>query len=81
MRLKSNETLGFYSNEKMVQNIMRLRQQFNAQQVVTVESAVKRMGYSESTIIKWAKKGNIPLLYKGSTVVPQTAENIPDWMI
>ena len=79
--MTSNETLGFYSNEKMLQNIMILRSKFNAKEVVTVESAVKAMGYKESTIIKWAKKGDIPLIHNGKSIVPQTAKNIPNWLI
>ena len=38
-------------------------------------------GYTERTVEKWAKDGNIPLLRNdGKTVVPVTNENSPVWL-
>lgn len=80
-KLNSLSKLGNASNEKRMQNIMYLKKLFNHQEVVTVKSAVKKMGYTEKTILSYAKEGNIPLLLEGKTVVPITADNIPKWMM
>ncbi len=70
------------SNEKRIQNIMRLRQGFRKQEFYTIAAAAKSMGgYSYNTVLKWAKDGNIPLLGKdGQPVVKLTAENKPSWI-
>lgn len=69
------------SNERRLQDIMRLRRLFDDQEVVSVSSAAKRFGYSEKTIIKWCVDGDIPLCYAdGSTVVEVTVDNQPKWL-
>lgn len=69
------------SNEKREQRIMQLRRLFDLKHVATVASAVQKFGYSQNTIIKWAKDGNIPLYdtEKQDYVVPVTKENLPKW--
>lgn len=70
-----------FSNEKREQQIMVLRRNFNKKKWVTVESVVHGTGYRQATVIKWAKDGNIPLLKKdGTSVVPLTTDNRPDWL-
>lgn len=68
------------SYERRQQRIMRLRGMFNRQQIVTVDSAVQRLGYRPQTIIKWCKEGNIPLLHEGQPIVPLTDANRPKWL-
>lgn len=70
------------SNERREQNIIRLRQAFNKRQVVTVKSAMQWCGYSRTTILRWAKDGNIPLIddKSGKTVVAMTSQNKPRWL-
>lgn len=69
------------SFEKRQQRIMQVRRWFNDQEVATVESVREKTGYARSTIIKWAKDGNIPLILRdGTTVVPATKENTPQWL-
>lgn len=73
--------LAFSSNEKKIQRIMRLRNSFNKREVITIRSACAKTGYAESTIIKWCKEGNIPLLQDdGKSIVPLTDENTPKWL-
>lgn len=74
--------MGNAANERREQRIMRLRRDFSAQKVVTVMSAAKYYGYLETTILKWAKDGNIPLINTktGHTVVPISSENAPAWL-
>lgn len=74
--------MAFSSNEKREQRIMRLRQGFREKKFITVKSASKAMGgYSEATVEKWAKDGDVPLLKSnGNPVVPITDENSPEWL-
>ena len=73
------DSLGAKSNERKEQNIMLLRKLYSQQKVVTINSAMKYFGYSEKTILKWCKEGDIPLIYEGKPAVPFNAENIPSW--
>lgn len=69
------------SNEKREQRIMRLRQWFNNQEVVTVKAAENKTGFRPATIIKWCKDGDIPLIGDdGQPVVPLTEQNRPKWL-
>lgn len=69
------------SYEKRQQRIMQVRRWFNEQKVVTVESVMQKTGYSEKTVIKWAKDGDIPLIKKdGNPVVPLNEQNTPTWL-
>ena len=68
------------SYERRQQRIMRLRVMFNRQEIVTVDSAVRRLGYRPQTIISWCKEGNIPLLDAGQPIVPVTDVNRPKWL-
>lgn len=69
------------SYEKRQQRIMQVRKWFNERQAVTVEAVMAKTGYARSTIEKWAKDGNIPLLRAdGTTVVPVTEKNQPKWL-
>ncbi|MBZ2406624.1 hypothetical protein [Liquorilactobacillus hordei] len=73
--------LAFNSNEKRLQRIMKLRRDFNEKKVVTVKSASAATGYAYSTIVKWCKDGDIPLVdIEGKTVVPMTDKNTPRWL-
>lgn len=73
--------MAFASNERRLQNIMKLRNAFNQQKVVTVAAASEMMGYTETTIKKWCLDGNIPLFIDNDhTVVPLTSRNKPRWM-
>lgn len=68
------------SYEKRQQRIMQVRRWFDDQEAVTIAAVREKTGYAESTIIKWAKDGNIPLfLDNDHTVVPLTKENQPKW--
>lgn len=78
--MSSLSNLAMASNEKREQNIMILRAAFMKREVITVESAVKKFGYTEKTIIHWAKDGNIPLLLNNQPLVPVTRENRPKWL-
>lgn len=79
--MKNVTNMGLSSNEAREQRIMKLRSDFNHQQIVTVAAAVKATGYSKSTIMKWCKDGNIPLmLNQNETVVPMTDQNRPKWL-
>lgn len=69
------------SNEKREQRIMRLRNWFNNQEVVTVKAAENKTGFKPATIIKWCQDGNIPLIGEdGQPVVPLTPANKPKWL-
>lgn len=71
------------SNEKRQQNIMRLRKAFDTKQVMTVKAASQLFGYTEVTIRKWCRDGDIPLADpdgKEATVVPLTDDNGPKWL-
>ena len=68
------------SYERRQQRIMRLRVMFNRQQIVTVDSAMQRLGYKSQTIISWCEEGDIPLLYEGQPIVPLTDANRPKWL-
>lgn len=71
------------SNEAREQNIMKLRRLFELQEVCTVKSASLRFGYRESTIRKWCRDGDIPLMDPGqkvNPVVPLTDKNQPSWL-
>lgn len=74
--------MGLASNERREQHIMKLRRAFNEQQVATVQAAMHLTGYSYTTIVKWCKDGNIPLMdgKKGQPVVPATKDNMPKWI-
>lgn len=74
--------MGLASNEAKEQRIMRLRNAFSRREVITVESASKKTGYSLNTIRKWAKEGDIPLWdpETGTSVVPLTSDNRPKWL-
>ena len=79
--LSTLDNLANSSYERRQQRIMKLRRDFNDMKYITVDSVVKLTGYTEATVIKWAKDGNIPLLIdNGTTVVPVTDENRPTWM-
>lgn len=70
------------SNEAREQNIMKLRRLFEQQEVCTVKAASLKFGYRASTIRKWCRDGNIPLMDpdgKVSPVVPLTEQNQPSW--
>ncbi|MGX5378221.1 hypothetical protein ACWCL1_08260 [Ligilactobacillus sp. LYQ135] len=68
------------SYEKRQQRIMQTRRWFDDREAITVASVSQKTGYAESTVIKWAKDGNIPLfLNNDETVVPLTEENKPKW--
>lgn len=69
------------SNEKREQRIMRLRSAFQHKEVITVESACRYFGYSRTTVINWAKDGNIPLIDGQATVVPISKNNAPSWWL
>ena len=77
------DQLGNASNEKRNQRIMVLRSDFAHRRVVTVNSAVKRYGYRESTVVRWAKDGDIPLITNDgkTTVVPVRQSNAPQWLL
>lgn len=77
--LKTINFLGTSSNEKKTQNIMKLRSDFQKREVVTVLSAVKKYGYTEETIIRWAKEGDIPIFHNGKPVVRMHVDNKPKW--
>lgn len=69
------------SYEKRQQRIMQVRRWFDDRKTVTVESVMAKTGYAMSTVEKWAKDGDIPLVRKdGSTVVPVTEKNKPKWL-
>lgn len=70
------------SNERRLQTVMQLQQLFRKQQVVTVDSAMQRLGVTKSTVLSYCRSGNIPLFdtKKHNTVVPMTAKNRPPWM-
>lgn len=69
------------SYEKRQQRIMRLRRWFNDKEVVTVDSVIAKTGYAKSTVIKWAKDGDIPLIDNdGNPVVPLNDRNTPTWL-
>lgn len=73
--------LGGASNEAKEQRIMKLRNDFNSGKVVTVASVRKLTGYSITTILNWAKQGDIPLIKdNGESVVPLTDKNMPAFM-
>ena len=73
--------LAISSNEKREQRIMRLRNAFNNQKYVTVASAAQGTGYAYSTVLKWCKDGNIPMLdSEGEPVVPIINDNKPKWL-
>lgn len=76
------DNLALASNEARNQRIIQLRQAFAKQQIITVESAVKQTGYTRTTVISWAKQGNIPLwdAKRKQSVVPLTDANTPSWM-
>ncbi len=78
----SLSNMGLASNEAKEQRIMRLRNDFNRGDVYTVKSVMQKTGYSRSTIIKWAKQGNIPLYdeRKKQSVVLVTDQNRPSWL-
>lgn len=77
----SLEDMAQASEEKKLQRIMRLRNDFNHRKVITLRSAVARYGYSLPTVKKWAKQGNIPLLQdNGEPIVPVTEDNSPAWL-
>ena len=69
------------SYEKRQQRIMKVRRWFDDREVVTVESVMSKTGYAQSTVEKWAKDGDIPLVRKdGSTVDTVTQKNKPKWL-
>lgn len=69
------------ANERLNQRVMVLRRNFNEQKWVTVKSVMQATGYTEATVLKWAKKGNVPLLKDdGAPVVPLTKANRPRWI-
>lgn len=70
------------SNERRLQNIMRLQVGFRRQEFYTVAAAAKSLGgYSYNTVLKWAKEGNVPLIGNNNKpVVPLTDENKPEWL-
>lgn len=68
------------SYERRQQRIMQVRRWFDDCETVTVAAVCQRTGYAKSTVIKWAKDGNIPLfLNNNETVVPLTNTNKPKW--
>lgn len=74
------DNMGGASYERRQQNIMKLRNMFNKQEVVTIQSAMAKTGYAEGTIKGWCKDGNIPLFTDNDhTIVPMTNENKPKW--
>ena len=81
--MNSLNNMGLASNEAKEQRIMRLRNAFNKQEVVTVQAAAKNTGFTASTVRRWAKQGNIPLLDgdTGKSVVPMTDKNRPKWLL
>jgi len=77
----SLDNLANASNEKREQNKMLLKQNFNKQVWVTVQSVVNATGYSKSTIEKWAREANVPMIKQdGQPVVPLTDDNKPAWL-
>lgn len=78
----SLKDMSMSSNEKREQRIMLLRKGFSEKKFFTVKAACSAMGgYTERTVEKWAKDGDIPLLRNdGKTVVPVTDENSPVWL-
>lgn len=81
--MNTQTNMGLASNERREQRIMKLRNMFNHQEVVTVESAVQKTGYSAVTIRKWAKSGDIPLIdteHNNQPVVPMHTGNKPKWL-
>ena len=70
------------SNERRLQTVMRLKQMFRRQQVVTVMSAMQKFGVTRTTILKYCRSGDIPLLdtETRTTVVAVTDSNRPSWM-
>lgn len=80
--MKNTTNMGLASNEKRIQNIMRLQKAFRNQEVTTVASAVRKYGYTQHTIISWCEEGNIPLWNSetNSSVVPITVKNRPQWL-
>lgn len=71
------EILGEASNEKRNQRIMKLRNAFNDERVNTLQEAAKLSGYTVTTVVKWARDGDIPLLDEqtGQPIVVLTAAN------
>lgn len=74
--------MGLASNEAKEQRILLLKKWFNNQEVITLQSAVKKTGYTEATIRKWAIQGDIPLwdTAKKTSIVPINSKNKPSWM-
>lgn len=70
------------SNEKRLQNIMRLQAGFRRQEFYTVSAAAKALGgYSYNTVLRWAKEGDVPLIGSNNKpVVELTEKNKPDWL-
>lgn len=73
------------SNEMREQNIMRLRNLFDHGYIMTVLAAHQRLGYTEATIKKWCRDGDIPLIdhqdeHGTVYVVPLTDQNWPKWL-
>lgn len=78
----SLDNLANASNERRLQTIMRVRNDFKKGICRTVKSACIKYVVSETTMKKYCKDGNIPMwdTQKNQPVVPVTDENKPDWM-
>lgn len=77
----SLDSMGNASNEKRLQRIMKLRRDFNNQEILTVRAAMDKYMLSEKTILQYCKEGNIPLWFgkENKSVVEITDENKPKW--
>lgn len=77
----SLDSMGNASNEKRLQRIMKLRRDFNNQEILTVRAAMDKYMLSEKTILQYCKEGNIPLWLgkENKPVVEITNENKPKW--
>ncbi|MCC4371891.1 hypothetical protein LMB49_10865 [Limosilactobacillus reuteri] len=80
--MSSLNNLGIGSNEAKEQRIIKLRNMFRKQEIITVGSAVKKTGFTRQTVINWCKQGDIPLWDENTnkSVVPTTLENTPAWL-
>lgn len=76
------EAMGEASSAGKYNRIKQLKEDFIKAKVITVASAVRKYGYSESTVIKWAKEAGVPLMNNDgkSSVVPMTDTNTPEWL-
>lgn len=66
---------------KQLEHINKLSEIYNKQEAITVQACAQRLGYPASTIIAWAKDGDVPvLLGDNRTVVPFNDTNTPAWL-